>query len=262
MTEPRVGGALMTGLDLLEALSTVTKPVGVTELSRLVDGDKGNVHRLLAALEARGYVTRHEATKGYSLAPAVVQLAGTMLRNMDLVTLARPLMAELVAITGESTHLAHRTSRGGVYLARERKSQGIMVETEIGAEVAIHATATGKALFCCEEPERVAELVGPKLERFTNLTITDIDGFLAELAETRARGYAVDDEELNLGVRCVAAPITDIEGQVVASVGLSGPANRVTRDRIDDYGRMVGDVANKLTAHLGGTWPSATETTA
>lgn len=250
--EPRVAGALMTGLDILEALSTVTAPVGVTHLARTIDGDKGNVHRLLGTLESRGYVTQNPTTKAYSLAPGVVQLAGTMLRNMDVVTLARPLMAELVDTTGESVHLAHRSSNGAVYLARDRKTNGVVVETEIGAQAVVHATATGKALFCRDSRDRLQNLVGIELEPFTPHTIVDFDQLVDELRLTATRGYAIDDEELNLGVRCVAAPVSDLQGRHIATIGLSGPAGRIDRTRLDSLADIVVEAANKLSAHLGG----------
>ena len=256
--EPRVAGALMTGLDVLEALSTVPRAVGVSELARLVDADKGNVHRLLAILESRGYVHRDESTKTYTLAAGVVQLAGALLRNMDLVTQARPLMRELVNVTGESVHLAHKTVTGGVYIARERLARRVIVETEIGSPVVVHATSTGKALYCRDAPEGVESIAtANSLERFTEHTITDLDDLLHDLKVTAERGFALDKEELSVGVKCIASPVVDINGSIRASIGLSGPASRLDDERVEKCAALVCDAARKLSAQLGGEWEFA-----
>ena len=252
--EPRVAGALNSGLDVLEALSSAAHPVGVSELARLVDADKGNVHRLLAVLESRGYVHRHEQSKSYSLAAGVVQLAGALLRNMDVVSQARPLMRELVNLTGESVHLAHKTPTGGVYIAR-RGWPAASVETEIGAPVVVHATSTGKALYCRDTGEALDQLLDAcGFEAFTDNTITCRDDLVVEMKRTAQRGYAVDLEELSIGVRCVASPVVDISGRIRASIGLSGPASRLDDERLDRCAALVCDASNKLSAQLGGLW--------
>ena len=253
--EPRVGGALMTGLDVLEALGSVPGPIGLSELARMLEADNGHVHRLLAVLCKRGYVLRDEANKTYTLGARVMQLAGSILRNMDLVTEARPLMRELMTVTGESVHLAHRTVTGGVYLARERLARRITVETEIGSPVVVHATSTGKALYCRHSAEMLAEVVDlDALERYTEHTITDRPGLLRDLAITAGRGYALDDEELSIGVRCVASPVVDIGGSIRASIGISGPATRLDGETVGECAVLVCTAAKTLSELLGGEW--------
>ena len=253
--EPRVGGALMTGLDVLEALGSVPGPVGLSELARTLKADNGHVHRLLGVLTKRGYVHRDEANKTYTLGAGVVQLAGSLLRNMDLVAEARPLMLELMNQTGESVHLAHRTVSGGVYLARERLARRVTVETEIGSPVVVHATSTGKALYCRDSAEMLADVVDlDSLERFTEHTITDRQGLLRDLAATAERGFALDDEELSIGVRCVASPVVDIGGTIRASIGISGPTTRLDPETIGRCAVLVCTAARTLTELLGGAW--------
>ena len=252
---PRVGGALMTGLDVLEALGSTSGPVGLSELARMLDADNGHVHRLLGVLTKRGYVHRDEAYKTYTLGAGVVQLAGSLLRNMDLVSQARPVMLDLMNVTGESVHLAHRTMTGGVYIARERLARKITVETEIGAPVVVHATSTGKALYCRDSAEELARVVDlDTLERFTEHTITDRQALLGDLAATAQRGFATDNEELNIGVRCVASPVVDIGGNIRASIGISGPATRLDGETVNKCAALVCTAAKTLSEHLGGEW--------
>ncbi len=253
--EPRVGGALMTGLDVLEALGSARGPIGLSELARVLDADNGHVHRLLAVLTKRGYVQRDESNKTYILGAGVVQLAGSLLRNMDLVNEARPLMRELMNVTGESVHLAHRTVGGGVYLARERLARRVTVETEIGSPVVVHATSTGKALYCRDPVEMLGEVVDwEALERFTERTITDRQALLSDLAATAERGFALDNEELSIGVRCVASPVVDIGGNIRASIGISGPATRLDAETIGKCAVLVCSAAKTLSQILGGQW--------
>ena len=253
--EPRVAGALNTGLDLLEGLGAASRPLGLSELARTLDADNANVHRLLAVLRNRGYVNRNEDAKTYSLGAGVVQLAGALLRNMDVVTEARPLMRELVNVTGESVHLAHKTVHGGVYLARERLARRVTVETEIGSPVVVHATSTGKALYCCDPTEIVEAILNREgMDVYTDNTITDRDVLLADLEATAARGYALDNEELSVGVRCIASPVVDISGTVKASIGLSGPASRLDDERLQKCAALVCAAAKTLSEQLGGEW--------
>lgn len=253
--EPRVGGALMTGLDVLEALGSAPGPVGLSELARMLQADNGHVHRLLGVLTRRGYVHRDEANKTYTLGAGVVQLAGSLLRSMDIVAQARPLMLDLVNMTGESVHLAHRTITGGVYIARERLARKITVETEIGAPVVVHATSTGKALYCRDSAKELGQVIDlDTLERFTERTITGKAELLSDLATTAERGYALDNEELNVGVRCVASPVVDIRGNIRASIGISGPATRLDEETIGKCAVLVCTAAKSLSGLLGGEW--------
>jgi len=256
----RGAGALGTGLDILEALAANDPGMGVTAVARLLDLDKGNVHRLLQVLGERGYVEQDPRSKAYRVSAQVVTLAGSLLRGMDLLGAAKPVMRRLSGETGEAVHLARRIRTGGVYVARERQLGGVVtVETEIGAHPIIHATATGKALFCMAGAEELAAAVAQPMTAYTPRTITSVDELLLDLAKVQKRGYAIDDEELNLDVRCVAAPIFDMYGMPMASVGISGPVTRVSLARVDELGRQVHAAAAQVTRELGGYDPTTKE---
>lgn len=246
-------GLLQTGLLVLETLCASPAGLGVTELAKEIDADKGNLHRLLAVLREAGYVEQEEASKRYKATVQIVSLAGSMLRSLDLVEIARPIMRELCESTGETIHLARRTPRGGVYIAQERPFNRLSVETELGAPVPIHCTSTGKALYAGCSRAEVEPLLTLPLERHTYRTHQTVEALLADLEETGRRGYAVDDEELNMGIRCLAAPVFDIHGSAIASLGLSGPAHRITLERFAELGAEVRDAADRATYGLGGS---------
>lgn len=253
-------GLLQTGLLVLETLCAAPAGLGVTELAKELEADKGNLHRLLSVLRETGYVEQEEASRRYKATVQIVSLAGSMLRSLNLVEIARPVMRELCESTGETIHLARRTPRGGVYIAQERPFSRLSVETELGSPVPIHCTSTGKALYAGAARSEVEPLLELPLERHTYRTHQTLETLLADLGETRSRGYAVDDEELNVGIRCLAAPVFDIHGATIASLGLSGPAHRITLERFAELGAEVRAAADKTTYGLGGSEPEISPT--
>ena len=128
-------GALSNGLEVLEAVCADPNGLGVSEVARMTNLDKGNVHRILKSLEGRGYVEQNAKTKKYRASSHVLSLARSVLRGLDIIGLARPIMRELSFDSGESVHLAQRTRFGGVYVAQERQRGRITIETEIGAKL-------------------------------------------------------------------------------------------------------------------------------
>lgn len=247
----RRAGSLETGLDVLETLA-VGRSLGVTEISRRVGADKANVHRLLKVLRARGYVRQDEASKEYQPTAQLVAVAGAIIREMNVLSIVQPFMIRLRRETGESTHLAVPTSFGAVYVAQERSKGVVSVETEIGSAAPLHCTATGKALYAFLPLELLHTLVHDPLESYTMRTITSLAELESDLVRVRERGYAVDDEEYVAGVRCVAAPLFDLHGGVVASLGLSSPATRLALEDVEAAGAVVKAIADQATAQLGG----------
>jgi DNA-binding IclR family transcriptional regulator len=252
--ETRRFGSLTAGLDILERLARSPEGVSVTDLARYVELDKGHAHRLLRELERRGYVEQDASSKLFHATVQFVSLASLILRNLDLVSAASPILRQLQDSTGEAVHLARRVRAGGVYVAQERPVARISVETEIGSQPVLHCTATGKALFAFADDELRSLLTEP-FQQYTHRTLTTFEELARELAATRERGYAVDDEELSPEVRCVAAPVFDMMANVVGCIGLSGPISRVTLDRLPELGAVVLAAAQDVSSKIGGHAP-------
>ena len=249
-------GSLAAGLDIIETLTQNVDGMGVTAIARSLGLDKGNVHRLLQVLEERGYVEQDVATRAYRASGQIVALGGRLLRSLDLVSVSRPIMHDLSVRTGEAVHLAQRTRSGAVYVARDSQSAGVTVETEIGAQPAIHVTATGKAIYCFSTKEELEEILPQPLTAYTGRSITSLEALLVNLREAQERGYAVDVGELSRDVNCVAAPIFDIYGMPSGSIGFSAPATRMGRSRIEELGRLVHTASVRITEETGGHVPS------
>ena len=222
----RPAGAVQSldrALDVLEELASADGPRGVGELAELTGLPQGTVHRLLQGLHVRGYVRRDTGRK-YSLGTASLRLADAAHRS--LVRTARPFLAELVRLSGETANLAVLEGDDVVYVGQVSSPHTLRMFAEVGRHVPPHSTAVGKVLLAALPAERAAAVVRRTgLAPRTPTTITDPDAFLAELALVRERGWAVDEEEQETGVRCVAVPV-GVAGQTVAALSVSGPVDR------------------------------------
>ncbi|MBL3700780.1 IclR family transcriptional regulator [Leucobacter luti] len=245
-------GALESGLDVLEALASSSTGLGVSDLAAALSMDKGNAHRLLRVLMQRGYVQQSELTKRYRPSAKLVSVAGSVLRRLDLRAASEDACDELLEQTGESVHVSQMTTGGPVYVLQRKAPFRVSVDTEVGARPPMHATATGKAVLAyVPEADRESWLTLP-LERFTIRTITSMDELNRDLTTVAAQGYALDDEEYNPGVRCIAAPVFGIDGTVVGCIGVSSPIHRMGLERIPVAAEQLLAAARSVTERLGG----------
>jgi DNA-binding IclR family transcriptional regulator len=254
-------GSLSTGIGVLEKLASIPNGATVTDLSLDLGLDKGYLHRLLRTLEQLGYVEQSRDSKIFKPTVKFVAVASVILKNLDVLVAAPPAMRRLLMSSGEAVHLARRIKTGGVYVAQERPSQRVSVETEIGSQPELYCTATGKALLAFLDEGEISELVQEPFVQHTHRTIANLENLQRDLVSVRSRGYAVDDEERSSGVRCVAAPIFDIMGKVVASIGISGPSSRLPVDRVPEYGELVVTAAYEITSQIGGRLPEGLQRT-
>jgi IclR family acetate operon transcriptional repressor len=252
--------AVDRALDVLEALARSDVPMGVGEVADATGLPQGTEHRLLRSLQGRGYV-RHDSSRKYAVGTAPLRLGDAAQRS--LARSARPHLAELVAFSGETANLAVLEGDDVVYVAQVPSPHTLRMFAEVGRHVPPHSTAVGKVLLAALPAERASALVRRAgLPARTERTITDPNRFAEELRLTRERGWAVDEGEQELGVRCVAVPVGE-RGQVVAAISLSGPSERFDREAPGFVQRMQ-QVARSLAGHIDSaprtvsTTPSAT----
>jgi len=210
-------------LAVLESLARAEGPVGVAELAVETGLPPGTTHRLLQALQQRGYV-RHETSRKYSLGTAGLRLGDAAQRS--LARSARPYLAQLVELSGETANLAVLEGDDVVYVAQVSSPHTLRMFAEVGRHVPPHSTAVGKVLLAHLSRDRtIGVLRRTGLPQRTPSTITDLDELVAELDVVRERGWATDEEEQEAGVRCVAVPVGS-DDRVVAAMSVSGPAER------------------------------------
>jgi IclR family acetate operon transcriptional repressor len=245
--------AVDRALDILEALATAGAPLGVSALAHTTGLPVGTIHRLLRTLAARGFV-RQEPSRDYALGPALFRVGRA--GNRAIAAPARPYLARLVEISGETANLAVLEGDHVVYVAQVPSPHRLRMFAEVGRHVLPHSTAVGKVLLA-DRPADVADGVVRRtgLPARTPTTITDPAHFAAELTRVRARGWAVDDEEEETGVRCFAVPVRD-GGQVIAAMSVSGPAARFEGVAIEPLVARMQEVADTfVTEGLRGGGP-------
>jgi IclR family transcriptional regulator, acetate operon repressor len=230
-------------LALLETLAGAEGPMGVGELAERTGLAQGTAHRLLHGLQLRGYV-RHDASRKYSVGTAALRLGDAAQRS--LARSARPYLAELVDVSGETANLAVLEGDDVVYVAQVPSPHTLRMFAEVGRHVPPHSTAVGKVLLAAMARERALALLRRTgLPRRTDATITDLEAFAAELDDVREQGWAADEEEQEAGVRCVAVPVGSGD-QVLAAVSLSGPAERFGGGRDPELVQRMQRVSRRL----------------
>ncbi len=203
---------------------------GVGELADVSGLDRPAVSRILAALRRHGFLVQDPTTRRYRLGLALVKLGRVALGCFDLRRVALPLMRELARSTGESVFLTIVTGVEALCLEKVEGPQPVRVSFEVGRHMALHAGASAKLLLAYLPPEQVEQVVASRgLPRFTDRTPTHPDRLLGELEAIRAQGYAFSDGELDEGVAAAAVPVIDGHGDVVASLSIAGPSERVRR---------------------------------
>jgi len=244
--------SLDRGLRILDILSRESQGLGVTEISRRVGADKSVVYRTLSLLMAHDYVEQDASSKKYVLGFKIMELAGRRLRSIDLFSTAKPILKEVVQETGEIVVLAVMIGDVLAYLDKEQGPHAVHIASGLGQPIPLHATASGKAILAHMSDSELVRLSREKgLPALTSKTITNFSDLKAHLAEVRVRGYAIDDEETYPGIRCVAAPIRNHRGAVLASISISGPTQRVTEANLTVFADIVMSAAAKISARLG-----------
>lgn len=241
--------SLERALDILEMLGRSEGELGVTEIGPQVGLANGTVHRLLSTLTLRGYARQNPQTRKYALGPKSLMLSSSARERLG--PLARPYLTELMEVSRESANLAALERNAVVYIEQVPAQRMVRMLTEVGNRVPPHSSGTGKVLLAYQ-PDEVTDAVIRQsgLPRFTEHTITDEARFREELALTRVRGYAVDSEEMEEDVRCLAAPVYFPDGQILAAMSISGPAGRLSESRIEDLIPHIKRIANSFSQSL------------
>ncbi|OEV04275.1 IclR family transcriptional regulator [Streptomyces oceani] len=248
---PSAGGvqSLERAFDLLERMADAGGEVGLSELSGSSGLPLPTIHRLMRTLVACGYV-RQQPNRRYALGPRLIRLGESSARLLG--TWARPALSRLVEESGETANMALLDGDEVVYVAQVPSRHSMRMFTEVGRRVLPHATGVGKALLAHKPAQEVRALLGRTgMPATTERTITTADGFLDALEDVRASGYATDDNEQEIGVRCIAVSVPD--SPTLAAISISGPAGRVTEAATDKLVPLLHEVARDLSATLAAT---------
>ncbi|HWG85291.1 MAG TPA: IclR family transcriptional regulator [Deinococcales bacterium] len=241
--------AVERALQLIEVVAKSRTPLSVTDIARALDLAPSTIHRLLQTLGAQGYVMQYEDSKRYGVGRGMSEIGRAMLLRHDLAQRSRPHLEKLAEQSGETANLAALYGTSVIYLAQVESSSLIRVSGGLGYAAPLHASAVGKVYLADFNDEMLADVITiAGLEAYTANTIRDMEALRKELALIRERGYAVDDEEREPGVRCIAAPVRGSSGMVVSAVSISGLASRVTPERVPELAAVVALTAARLSS--------------
>ncbi len=245
--------SLSRALGILRALAQHDAGMTLTEISHTVGLAPSTAHRLLTTLQQEGHVRFGRERGTWQIGVEAFVIGSAFVRSRDITAFARPFMRELMEASGETVNLAVTEQGEVTYLAQVECRQMMRALARPGARVAMHYSAVGKALLANLPTAEVSEIVAQRgLSRLTPKTVATEKQLLTALEAVRRDGYAVDDEEHSLGLRCVAAPIFDEHGEAVAALSLSGPTVRISDERMAVLGGMVRHAAEEITAAYGG----------
>jgi DNA-binding IclR family transcriptional regulator len=254
--EPTRLSSVAMAVRLLKTFSEGEAEIGVTSLSRRLGVAKSTVYRLASTLVSEGLLEQNPETEKYRLGMSLFALGALVRQRMNVATDARPFLFHLREATGETVHLAILEGPDIVFVLNLESNHAIRMRADLGARKPAFCTAEGRAMLAFQPQDVVNDVLGRRLVPRTPKTIIDGGQIRAALEEVRALGFATEDEQSELGMRSVAAPIRNANGRVVAAIGLAGPIQRLSDEALASFAPLVADAARTISARLGYNSPN------
>ncbi|NLI60948.1 MAG: IclR family transcriptional regulator [Clostridiales bacterium] len=240
--------------EILETLAIEKDGLGVTEIGKRVGLHKSTVHRLLNSMAERGYIEQNQDTGAYRLGLKFIELCSLYLNHVELKTEAQPYLRNLSVLTGQPVHLATLIEGEAVYIDKIENYHNIRMYSSIGKRIPLHCTAVGKILLSDKNTSYIQEIfVKNELTSYTPNTLTDLNQILEEIGKVKRLGWAKDDEEHEVGIRCIAAPVYDYRRRIIAAVSTSGNKEIIYPDRDEEIARYVIRAASDISKRMGYT---------
>ncbi|MBU6420096.1 MAG: helix-turn-helix domain-containing protein [Proteobacteria bacterium] len=250
--------SLVRALSLLNRIAEAPDDgASLTDLAQQVGLPASTAHRLLLTLEQERYVRFVQSRRLWTIGVQAFVTGCAFIKTRNLAALARTHLRGLMENSGETVNLAVEDKGEAVYLAQVECRQMMRVLARPGTRVPMHCSAVGKAILSATSEKAIGQILRQHgMPRLTAKTVTTPAALRAELLKVKGQGYAVDDEEHAVGLRCIAAPVFDETGDVVGAVSVSGPMARIDENRISVLGRMVVDASHAISAEMGAASPN------
>ncbi|MGY4691111.1 IclR family transcriptional regulator [Salibacterium sp. K-3] len=246
----QTNSAVERALTILELISTKRSPIGIAEISQELGIAKSTTHRIMEALRVKGFIEQAEGKEKYQVGLKAIEVGVSSLTKWNLVDIIIPYLRQLALDLNETAFLAVYDKGDVVYLYKAEANQSVRTTAELGTRKPIHCTGLGKAIvstFYIEEVDQVLTEKG--MPQFTERTITDRQAYLEELSQVRHHGYAMDDEEAEAGLTCIAVPIFNYTGKAIAAISVAGPTERMFNKKetvVESLKNVNGYVSNRL----------------
>ena len=247
----RLTPAIGRAADILDFVAGTPEPVAVATLAQQLRIPRNSVYEIVHTLVVRGYLRLGDDGR-VRLGLRLFELGSAYAASLDLLTVARPIVSDVVSECNETTHLAILDGRHVVYLIKQESTRPVRVLSQVGGRIPAHATAVGKTLLAfMPRDEALRRLAAEPLEHLTQNTITDVGELITHLDQAVRDGYSTDNEESSPEVCCVAAPVRDRSGSVVGALSISAPRSRISKSRRDELAALVMRSAAALSQRLG-----------
>lgn len=252
MGKQKLIGSVQRAVDILDLFDRGTQELGVSDIARALDLPKSTAAGLIFTLEQNDYLDQNPATRKYRLGFKLAERAGVFLDQFDLRRVALPILEKMRDTSNESLNLAIRDGKYVTYIERLLGNNMLGMRSEIGKRELIHSTALGKAMLAHLSSKELNQFIADyEFIPVTPHTITDATTFISELEKTLLQGYAIDNQENELGGRCVAAAIYDYHGDPVAAISMSIPIQRFPEEKISEFGNRIRQAAREISLQLG-----------
>ncbi|MDY0237077.1 MAG: IclR family transcriptional regulator [Gudongella sp.] len=239
-------------LNILELLSESNNGMGITEISDSVKLHKSTVHRLLGTLIYKGFVLQDMATNKYKISLKLYELGMRKIDKSQISNVSKSYTKALMEKLNEVVHLVIRDKNDIVYIDKVEANNTIRMASNIGKRSPLYCTAVGKVMLAFMPNEEVQKIwENTKIEKLTDKTIIDFNEFKRELIKIKSIGYAIDDEENEIGIRCIGAPVFNRNREIEGAISISGPSNRVLREDVEKYAKEVKKYAYLISKELG-----------
>ena len=239
-------------LTILELLSEHIDGLGITEISSKIDLHKSTVHRLLGTLIYKGFVIQDNNTKEYKISLKLYELGIVKIASVDILGASKPYTKALMDSLNEVVHLVIRDNNDIIYIDKVEADNRIRMASTIGKRRPLYCTSVGKAMLAFMSDEEIEKVWNnSNIEKLTDKTIVDFNKFKEELKKVKENNYAEDDEENELGVRCIGAPIFNQNGDVEGAISISGPTFRFKKERVGEISKEVIKYAKLISKELG-----------
>lgn len=252
MKDTKTIGSVIKAVEVLEELAKSEDGLGVTEISNRLNYGVSATYHLLNTLKQCNIIEQDKKTKKYRIGFELFRICGMAKRQNTLASLAQPYLDKLREMVGETSNLVVLDGNEVIYIAQSESTKLLKLFTQLGAKVPFYCTGGGKAILSYQ-PKKVQDLVlnNTNFIKFTGNTLSDINELVRELDIIRQQGYAMDNEEREEGVTCIAAPVFDCYGEAIASISISGPTYRLKEKGITTIIKNVTDTAKELSESLG-----------
>ena len=245
-------------LSILDLFDEHEKELKLTEITERMGLHKSTVHSLLKTLQKHQYIEQNQENGKYGLGMKLFERGNFVIRSQDLRTIAKEHLVKLSKETGRTVHLVIQDGKEGIYIDKVESSNATILYSKIGRRVPIHSSGVGKALVAFKSSEELEKILdGYEYHQQTPNTLTDKETFLKDLDQVRERGYAIDNEENEPGVYCVAIPVRDHTGQVIAAISSSTTASQITTSDVEDIIENLKVTGATISEKLGYGFQSA-----